>query len=98
MEWSTRIISGALVDADHDSQRFALGSMLLQLGPTEAFKSDRHFISQLRKVAVNQTGQAMAQEFKAAATARFEAEKNSLLNAVPDVTAGIKLAQPVSNK
>lgn len=102
MEWSERIISGALVDADHDSQRFALASMILQLGPNDAFKADKHFVSQMRKVAANQTAHTMAQEFKAAAQARFEAEKaaldkkdvdvfdatvKNLVNAVPDVTA-----------
>jgi hypothetical protein len=105
MEWSDRIISGALVDADHDSQRFALASMILQLGPNDAFKADKHFLSQMRKVAANQTAHTMAQEFKAAAQARFEAEKaalgavpgedsKNLLNAVPDVTAkaGLKVA------
>jgi hypothetical protein len=89
MEWSERIISGALVDADIDSQRFALASMVLQLGPNDAFKADKHFVSQLRKVAANQTAHTMAQEFKAAAQKRFEDEKASLLNAVPDVTAGV---------
>ena len=101
MEWSDRIISGALVDADHDSQRFALASMILQLGPNDAFKADKHFVSQMRKVAANQTAHTMAQEFKLAAQARFEAEKaalgedtKSLVNAVPDVTAkaGLKVA------
>lgn len=101
MEWSDRIISGALVDADHDSQRFALASMILQLGPNDAFKADKHFVSQMRKVAANQTAHTMAQEFKAAAQARFEAEKKTLaegstnlVNAVPDVTAkaGLKVA------
>ena len=101
MEWSDRIISGALVDADHDSQRFALASMILQLGPNDAFKADKHFVAQMRKVAANQTAHTMAQEFKAAAQARFEAEKaslgedtKSLVNAVPDVTAkaGLKVA------
>jgi hypothetical protein len=101
IEWSDRIISGALVDADHDSQRFALASMVLQLGPTDAFKPDRHFVAQLRKVAANQTAHTMAQEFKAAAQARFAAEAAAnpdaakpLSDAVPDVTAkaGIKLA------
>jgi hypothetical protein len=87
MEWSDRIISGALVDADSDSQRFALASMVLQLGPNDAFKADKHFVSQLRKVAANQTAQTMAQEFKLAAQKRFEDERASLLNAVPDMTA-----------
>lgn len=113
MEWSTRIISGALVDADYDSQRFALASMVLQLGPHEANKPDRHFVSALRKVASNQTCHTMAQEFKAAATAKFEAEKaklaeqplpvvnpvTNLVNAVLDVTAGsgLKIAKGSSS-
>lgn len=101
MEWSERIISGALVDADPDSQRFALASMILQLGPNDAFKADKHFVSQLRKVAANQTAHTMAQEFKAAAQARFAAEEaknptaaKPLADAVSDVTAkaGLKVA------
>lgn len=98
MEWSDRIISGALVDADHDSQRFALASMVLQLGPNDAFKADKHFVSQLRKVAANQTAHTMAQEFKLAAQDRFDAEKAKgatgpiLADAVPDVTARANLS------
>lgn len=110
MQWSDRIISGAMVDADSDSQRFALASMVLQLGPTEAFKPDRHFVASLRKVATNQTCHTMAQEFKLAATARFEREKaeiavanmgppvNTLVNAVPDVTAKGPSLTAVSQK
>jgi hypothetical protein len=110
LKWSDRIISGAMVEADSDSQRFALASMVLQLGPTEAFKSDRHFVASLRKVATNQTCHTMAQEFKLAATARFEREKaelaaanmgppvNTLVNAVPDVTANGPSLTAVSKK
>jgi hypothetical protein len=95
MEWSERIISGALVDADSDSQRFALASMVLQMGPNDAFRADKHFVSQLRKVAANQTAHTMAQEFKLAAQKRFEDEKASLLNAVPDVTVKATPEAPV---
>lgn len=101
LEWSDRIISGAMVDADSDSQRFALASMVLQLGPTEAFKPDRHFVASLRKVATNQTCHTMAQEFKLAATARFEKEKASLTEAgaspqvVSNVMAGSNLVNAV---
>lgn len=65
MEWSDRIIAGSLVEAEPDSLRFALGAMLMHIGPTEAFKEDAYFILALRKGAVNQTAHAMMQELKA---------------------------------
>lgn len=88
-EWSERIISGALVDADHDSQKFALCNMLMQLAPTDHHKPDIHFISQLRKVAVNQVADAVRKEIHAKikektaaeeAKAKEEAEKIAALD------------------
>ena len=54
-EWSDRIISGALVEVEADSQKFTLADQLLHLGPTESHKPDAFFIHVLRKLAVNQT-------------------------------------------
>ena len=53
--WSDRIISGALVEVEADSQKFTLADQLLHLGPTESHKPDAFFIHVLRKLAVNQT-------------------------------------------
>lgn len=66
MEWSDRVISGALVEADIESLRFSLAAMLMHLGPTEAFREDAFFILSLRKAAVNQTAHAMMTELKEA--------------------------------
>ena len=63
-EWSDRIISAALIDADPISLKCALTQMILHLGPTEAFKPDAYFILQLRKAAVNQTAHAMFMKYQ----------------------------------
>lgn len=64
MEWSDRIISGAMVEASIRSQRFALATMLLHMGSTESFKEDAFFIHSLRKGAVNETASYMMKEIK----------------------------------
>lgn len=74
-EWSTRIISGSLVSADTDSQKFALANMLLHLGPTESHKPDAFFIHSLRKFAVNETAVAVRDTLYASKKAREEADK-----------------------
>lgn len=79
-EWADRIISGALITADADSQKFALANMLMQLGPTEHHKPDIHFISSLRKIAVNQIADAVRKDIHAKIkekTAAEEAEKKA---------------------
>jgi hypothetical protein len=77
--WSDRIISGALLPADHASQKFALADSLLHLGPTESHKPDAYFIHLLRKFAVNQVAHEMRQELKEAHT-----RAAATLTAVPD--------------
>lgn len=69
-DWAERIISGAMVEADKDSQKFALCNMLMQMGHTEHMKADIHFISQLRKVAVNQVADSIRKEISAKVKAR----------------------------
>lgn len=77
-EWSNRIISGALIpmgaDADPveflESQKFALASLIMQLGPTESHKCDAHFIHSLRKAAINQVAHAIGSELKEASKER----------------------------
>lgn len=73
--WSARIIGGALVSADHSSQRYVLANMLLHLGPTESHKPDAHFIHSLRKYAVNQVADEIRKEIFAETKARTAAEE-----------------------
>ncbi len=73
--WSDRILSGALVEADRDSQKFALANMLMHLGPTESHKPDAHFIHSLRKFAVNQVADTVRKELHEAAKTRTAAEE-----------------------
>lgn len=63
-EWSDRIIQAAVVEAEPDSLKFALASMIMTMAPTEAFREDAYFILQLRKSAANQTAYAMMAELK----------------------------------
>lgn len=64
--WADRIIGGAMVGADVNSQRYVLANMLLHLGPTESHKPDAHFIHSLRKFAVNEIADAIRREIHAA--------------------------------
>lgn len=70
-EWADRIISGTLLPADSDSQRFALASMLMHLSPTQDHECDGYFIKSLRKGAVNQVAHAKMTEIREAAKARL---------------------------
>lgn len=65
VEWSDRIISGALIPCDDkDSLVAALAAMLMQLGPTESHKPDAYFIHSLRKAAANEVAHANFQMIK----------------------------------
>lgn len=79
LEWSDRIISGAMLPADHEDQRYALAGTIMHLGPTEDHKPDAYFIHMLRKAAVNQVAHAFMQthltEKKARLAAAEEAAK-----------------------
>jgi hypothetical protein len=84
--WADRIVSGAMVSADVESQKYACANMILHLGPTEDHKPDAFFIHSLRKVAANQVAHQMAQEYLAAAkarTAQVEATEKAKLSVVP---------------
>lgn len=74
MEWSDRIIAGALVQAETESLRFSLAAMLMHLGPTEAFREDAYFILSLRKAAVNQTAHSVMEELRKAREEKKQAE------------------------
>ena len=74
-EWSDRIISGTLLTADTNSQKFALANLLMHLGPTESHKPDAFFIHSLRKFAVNQVAEDVRQEIFAARKAALAAEE-----------------------
>lgn len=73
--WSDIIISGALIGADSESQKFALADMILHLNPTEDHKEDAYFIKVLRKTAVNQVADYMRKEIRDQAKARLHAEE-----------------------
>lgn len=73
--WADRVIAGALITATPDSQKFALASMILHLGPTESHKPDAFFVHSLRKSAANQVADAMLREIREAAKLRFSAEE-----------------------
>lgn len=82
-EWSSRIISGALVPGGsedpvifYDSQKFCLANMILHLGPTESHKPDAFFIHSLRKFAINQVADAVRVELRDAAKARTAKDEN----------------------
>lgn len=78
-EWAHRIITGAMlpVIGDEDpiafieSQKFALASEIMHLGPTESHKPDAFFIHRLRKVANNQVAGEMMREIKDAQKERM---------------------------
>lgn len=72
-DWADRLIAGALVPADPVSQKFALASMIMHLGPTEDHKPDAFFIHSLRKGAVNQVAHAVFIEMKERQKAEAEA-------------------------
>lgn len=73
-DWSDRIISGSLLPADNISQKFALASMLMHLGPTVDHEADLYFIKSLRKAAINQVAHAKLTEIKEADIAKRKAE------------------------
>ena len=73
--WANRILSGANVTADRDSQKAVLAGLLMHLGPTESFKEDAYFIHSLRKLAVNETAWSVMDEAKKALKAKADAEK-----------------------
>lgn len=63
-EWADRIIKKAGIEASERSQKFALCSMILSLGPTEAFHQDGYFVLALRKGAINETVAAVMRQIK----------------------------------
>ena len=65
VEWSDRIISGALIPCDdRDSLVAVLAAMVLALGDTESHKPDAYFIHRLRKAAANEVAHANFQAIK----------------------------------
>lgn len=76
-EWSDRIISGTLLKADPESQKFALATMLMHLSPTTDHECDGYFIKSLRKSAINQIADAKMRELRDKAKARLAAEEES---------------------
>lgn len=79
-EWSDRIITGTLLPANAESQKFALATMIMHLSPTQDHECDAYFIKSLRKAAINEIAHAKMTEIRDAAKARLakeEAEKNA---------------------
>lgn len=76
-EWSDRIISGAMLTATSESQKFALANVLLNLGPTIAYETDLYFIHVLRKHAVNQVADAMRAKIRDEVKSRMEADNDN---------------------
>lgn len=73
LEWSDRIIAGAMVSALPDDQRYVLANEILQLKPTEDHKPDKYFIHLLRKLAANQVADHWRQSYFAEKKARLAA-------------------------
>lgn len=69
--WADRIISGAGLPADSNSQKFALANDLMHCNPNTAFETDVYFIHRLRKYAVNQVADAVRKELHAEAKERL---------------------------
>lgn len=67
-EWANIIIEASMVEADHSSLKYALSNMIMQLEPLEDHKPLAYFIKALRKVASNETANAIRNEI-------FEARK-----------------------
>lgn len=83
--WSDRIISGTLLPAEPDSQKFALATMLMHLPPTKDHECDGYFIKSLRKAAINQIAHAKMTEIRDKAKARL-AEEETKKEVVKDET------------
>lgn len=77
-EWSDRIISGALVSAVPEDQKFVLANLVMSLGPTEDHKPDIFFIKSLRKAAVNQVADVIRVEYREAKKAKQVQEELSV--------------------
>lgn len=73
--WSDRIIAGAMVDADHASQKFALADSITHLGSLEDHREDAYFIKYLRKVAANQVAVHMRDIWREEAVKAHKAKK-----------------------
>lgn len=76
VEWSERIISGALIPTDDkESLRAILATMIMALGDTESHKPDAYFIHKLRKAAANEVANANFQAIKKRKTEEAQALK-----------------------
>lgn len=93
-EWADRIIAGAMMTADADSQKFALANDLMHLGPTVAFEADIYFINKLRKYAVNQVADAVRNEIREKVKSRLaEEEKQKQAEVTPPAETDAKVLE-----
>ena len=105
--WSDRIISAApILNAEIESQKFALATMVMQLGPQESHKPDMYFVKTLLKSAANQVAHAKMGEIRDAAksklalqeAAKAEALKQAEANVVPTAEETLKRVQEMKLK
>lgn len=89
-EWSDRIISGAMLPADVQSQKFALAEMIMHIKSTEDHCNDGFFIKSLRKSAANQVAHAKMAEIRNAAKSRLAAKEAEPLSIVGGIAANKK--------
>lgn len=87
-EWSDRIIAGAMLPADPDSQKYALANDLMHCSPNTAFETDIYFIHRLRKYAVNQVADRIRKDLYAAAKAKEDEIKQNTAEATPPQGGG----------
>lgn len=88
-DFAERIIAGSMLPSDPNadqenfliSQKFALASMIMHLGPHESHKPDAHFIHGLRRAASNQVAQAIVTELNTAKNARFKVLEDARIEA-----------------
>lgn len=72
-KWSDKIIKAADLTATVESQKWTLASMIMHLGPTEAYKSNKFFVKALRKTACNEIAWGYMESAKKAQKERQEA-------------------------
>lgn len=77
--WADNLINGACIPKDpsmdeelhRDSLKFALYTMIINIGPTEDHECDGFFIKKLRKGAINQLAEGRMRELRDRAKARL---------------------------
>lgn len=84
--WADEIIAAAGVP-NNDSTKFGLAVSITHLGPTEAYKPQKHFIDILHKGAATQVAFAVMDELKAKQKAAQEAAAKAEVEATTENVA-----------